>query len=199
MTVTAVPLTGSNRTSILVSAAQQGIRRAQEDLFEHCLPRVRHIVSLRMGKKLRQMMVPQDIIQEVMFMTLNGPKRFKPGSKGSFRNWLARRVEREIVDLTRRSVSRLRHQGRTLSILRTSIFRDREPRSGAQAEELENKIEEALLQLPKHYREVIILRRLCEMSYREIAETMGFAEEHYARQGFKRALKKLKEILQCLP
>ena len=44
-------------------------------------------------------------------------------------------------------------------------------------------------------REIIVLRQLCQMTYAEVAEAMGFAEEATARKACSRALKKLADEL----
>src|SRR5262245_12995939 len=88
-------------TILLVRAAQRGDAEALEALFTRYLPRVRQIVALRLGWRLRQLLEVDDIVQEVLLDAFQGLGQFEPRSEGSFRNWLARTVEREIVDTSR--------------------------------------------------------------------------------------------------
>ena len=187
-------------TNGLVRRAQKGDTRALEDLFSRYLPRVRQIVALRTGQKLRQMLELDDIVQEVLLKLLRGLERFEAKSEGSFRHWLARCAECEIVDRARhldrkkRGGDRIRRFADCDSrLLRSSIFHDDDatPSELAQADELAERIEDELLAMSEHNREVIILRAVCGMSYSEVAEELGI-EQVSARVAFSRAIDKLK-------
>jgi RNA polymerase sigma-70 factor (subfamily 1) len=196
---------GSARTFELVRAAQAGDRRALEDLFARYLPRVRQIVALRMGRRLRELEDVDDVAQDVLLKAFQGLERFEQRSEGAFRNWLAACVECEIADKARRAGARKRGGGKVRrfadcesGLLISSVFAGREPTPSAvaRARELAERIEEALIALPRHHREVVILRNLCEMSYEEIAETMALGSAQTARKAVSRALRKLKESLE---
>jgi len=191
-------------TISLVKSAQQGSRKALEDLFCRYLPRVRQIVALRLGYRQRLFVEVEDIVQDTLLKVFEGLHRFEQRSEGSFRNWLARCVECQIVDSAREMGAKKRGAGgakRFADIrgetLTSSVFPAEGPTPSkvAQGKEAQEKLEEALLGLPQHYREVIVLRQLCEMSYPEIAKTMGFNEEASARKACSRALQKLREAL----
>ena len=192
------------QTTCLVRSAKAGDRQALEDLFARYLPRVRQIVALRLGERQRRFIEAEDIVQEAFLKALQGLERFEHRSEGSFRNWLARCVECEIVDSVRRLKARKRGGGKVrlfgdfcTESLFSSVFAGREPTPSkvAEAREAEERIEEAILELPEHYREVIILRQLCEMSYAEVASLMGFVQEETARKACSRAIQKLKRAL----
>ena len=186
-----------NTTVRWVRAAQAGNRQAVEDLFARYAPRVRQIVSLRMGTRLRQYMELEDVTQQVLLKAFQGLDRFEHKSEGSFCNWLAECVACEVASLARKMDTEKRGEGREREPLLSSVFADRGPTPSqvAQANETEERMEEALLAMPKKYREVIILRHLCDMSYKEIAAQMGFSQEVNARKAFSRAIKKLEETL----
>jgi RNA polymerase sigma-70 factor (ECF subfamily) len=144
------------------------------------------------------------VVQESLLRALQGLERFEERSEGGFRDWLARCVEHEIIRQARRALAakRGRGEGRRLSELDTgflaaSVFSsgDPSPSQFAQASELAERLEAALLALPDHYRELIVLRQLCEMSYAEIARVFGYAQETTARMAFSRASQKLKAAL----
>ncbi|MBI4606734.1 MAG: sigma-70 family RNA polymerase sigma factor [Planctomycetes bacterium] len=187
----------------LVRAAQGGDSAALERLFARCLPRVRQIVALRMGRRLREMLEIEDLVQEVLLKVLKGLERFEQRSEGGFSNWLAKLVECEVIDQRRRGERRKRGGGRVRrftdldsSVLVSSIMAGREPTPSAlaRAEELTEKLEEALFLLAEHQREVIVLRAVCGLSYAEVAAELGIGEEGAARLAFFRALKKLKAL-----
>lgn len=189
----------------LVRGAQDGQRDAMEELFARYLPRVRTIVALRMGFRLRQLADVEDLVQESLLKIFQGLDRFEQRSEGTFRNWLSHCVEYEIAGFARKVSAKKRGGGNARRfgdydsrfLLSTSILASAEPDPAdvAGARELEEQIEEALLAMPVHYREVILLRQLCELSYAEVAEALGLKSEDAARQACSRALRKLKATL----
>jgi RNA polymerase sigma factor (sigma-70 family) len=192
-------------TTELVRAAQVGDRAALESLFARYLPRVRRIVALRMGQRLRQFVEIDDVVQDVLLDVLKGLARFEPRSEGSFRNWLARCVEREIVDRLRAETRQKRGGGRVRrfgdcdsSLLRSSIFgADLEsPSAHLRASEMAEHIENALLEMPEYQRDLIVLRALCAMSYKEIAAELGISRQATVRSACSRALQMLAERLR---
>ncbi len=191
-------------TTLLVRAAQAGDAAALETLFTRYLPRVRQIVALRMGRRLRQLIEIDDVVQEVLLDAFKGLKSFEPRSEGSFRNWLARCVEREIVDSVRTESRKKRGGGAVrrfsdydTSLLGSSIFGAdaTSPSAGVRADEFGQRIEEALLQMPAYQRDLIVLRALCDMSYAEVAAELGISREETVRVAYSRALKQLEERL----
>lgn len=184
-------------TVVLVEAAKGGDRHAAEELFARYLPRVRQIVALRTGHRLRRLVEVDDITQEVLLRAVQGLERFEHRSEGSFLSWLADCVVCEIAAIARRFGARKRGAGWQREPLLSSVLADRGPRPSqlAEAAETEERLEEALHALPDHYREVIILRHLCGMSYEEVARAMGFRQEVNARKAFSRAVRKLEAMI----
>ena len=193
-------------TVCLVRAAQSGDDQAVDALFSRYLPRVRQIVALRMGWGLRRFLEIDDVTQDVFLKVFRNLGRFQHHSEGSFRNWMAHCVECEIIDQARKIKAKKNGGIRvqrfySTDSLHVSIFRDQGPTPCQifKAKELEEKIERALLNIPKHYREVIIMRQLCGMSYREMAKAMGFGKEATVRKACSRALRKLREMIESEP
>ena len=191
-------------TTLLVRAAQAGDAAALETLFARYLPRVRQIVALRTGRRLQQLIEIDDIVQEVLLDVFKGLEKFEPRSEGSFRNWLARCVEREIADCVRTETRKKRGGGAVRrfsdydsSLLGSSIFGadPTSPSDGVRADEFGQRIEEALLQMPAYQRDLIVLRALCDMSYAEVAAELGISREETVRVAYSRALRQLKERL----
>lgn len=189
----------------LVVAAQKGNSSAFEDLFQRYLPRVRRIVALRMGTRLRQFLDMEDVVQESLLKIFQSIGRFDHKTEGSFRHWLARCVECELIDSARRmeaqkrggnKVRRFGDCGPEMTMVHVPISRGPTPSGVVQARELEEKLDDALLRMPERPRELVILRRLCEMSYEEIAEVMEFPTESAARRAVARALKDLEKLVE---
>ncbi len=188
----------------LVRDAQGGDERALDDLFRRYLPRTRRIVACRMGWRLRQLEEHEDIVQATLLRVFQGLDRFEARTEGSFRHWVASCVECTIRNAVRDSRRMKRGGGkvrRWSELANESVsgimFAAGSPTASAiaQASEAEERIERALLELPDRYREVIVLRDLCGMSYAEVAEAIGAEREATVRQVHVRAVQKLKDLL----
>lgn len=199
------PKDATNNTTVLVSAARDGDRLALERLFERYLPRVRQIVAVRMGKRLRAIAEVEDLVQDAMVKVLQGLGSYEPRSEGSFRSWLARCVQNAIVDRAREQEAAKRGAGKLRRFadlgstrLSDSVFAGKDPTASAilRGKEFEERLEEALLGLEEHQREIIVLRYLCEMPYEEVASAMGFQEVTSARRACARAVHKLLAVLE---
>jgi RNA polymerase sigma-70 factor (ECF subfamily) len=86
-----------------------------------------------------------------------------------FFSWLYRILLNECLNM-RRSRRRLER------IDPTAAAADN-PHEAAQAAETRAKVQAALVQLPKAYREVVVLRHFAGLSYQEMAETLAIPEK----------------------
>ncbi|MEM7231403.1 MAG: RNA polymerase sigma factor [Planctomycetota bacterium] len=188
------------KTVVLVAAIQSGDSNALEELFGRYLPRVRQTVALRLGRRLRDMVDIEDVVQESLVRALRGIDNFQHGSDGSFRNWLSRCVQSAIVDIARSETRKKRGEGKVRrfsdqdsSILHDSIFGGGggSPSEHAVAGELVERLEEELLKLPEHERELVVMRSVCGMSFAEIAAEVGITSAATVRVAFHRVSKKL--------
>lgn len=195
---------GFARTTYLVQQAQAGNREALDDLFARYAPRVFRIVALRLGRTAKDFRDVEDVAQDALLNLFQKLDRFQHRTEGSFRNWVAKCVQRSVYDYLREANAQKRGQGRVrrfgeydIENLAEVLFPAKGPTPSefARERELESKLEAALLAMSKHHREVIILRHLCEMEPKEVAEAMGFEKVGAARQACHRALRKLKEAL----
>ena len=189
----------------LVRAAQTGDGAALDRLLERYLPRVRQIVALRAGWRVRQMVDIEDVVQDVLLRVLKGLEQFEVRSEASFRNWLARCVEREIVDTKRHETRQKRGGGNVrrfgdcdASVLHSSIFGGdlSTPSAHARAGELADRLEDALLEMPEYQRELIVMRAVCGMSYSELAAELGIENEGAVRVAYSRALGILRQSVE---
>lgn len=127
--------------------------------------------------------IAEDVTQEV-FMTLVGrdPRMFDParGSLAAYlygvaRNQVLRRLEKErhFVAMTDETMEDGNGSAGTASAEYTSDGRD--PLAELARHELIETVQQAVLALPAHYREVVVLCELHEMSYAEAAAALGCA------------------------
>jgi RNA polymerase sigma-70 factor, ECF subfamily len=188
----------------LVRGAQAGDREALDDLFSRYLPRVRRIVSLRLGCPIRDFAVHEDLVQESLLRAFEKLDQFEDLSEGTFYNWISSCVASAVNLHFRKLGARKRGGGKAKVFadfaggdLSASIFPSTEPgpRTRAIARELEEKIEEALLGMKSHHREVIVLRHICGMTSEESAKELGFSSASTARKVLERAMAELRERL----
>ena len=193
-----------DETLALVRAARDGDSCALEALFERYYPRVCRIVSLRLGQTMRRFLDHEDLVQDSLMDAFRSLDGFGRRSEGSFRNWLACVVENNIRDQWRRATAAKRGGVPAPSmpkcgdsLLSESLFPGRgpTPSQAAAARELEERLEQALLSLDERLRRVIEMRRLCGMSYAEIAEELELGGESSARSLLARAVSKLSSYL----
>lgn len=188
----------------LLREARDGQSRAVEELFTRYLPRVRQIVALRLGYPQRDFATYEDLVQESLLRVFEKLDTFEVRTEGTFYHWVATCVMTSINRHFRRQGAQKRGAGKVCRLdgnrsggLTASVLAHGAPgpRTEAMARELEDTLEQALLRLKSHHREVIILRHLCAMSSTEIADTMGFASAATARKVLSRAMEALKTVL----
>ena len=188
----------------LLRDARGGKRTAMEDLFTRYLPKVRRIVALRLGFPLRDFALYEDLVQESLLRAFEKLDTFEEMTEGTFQNWIASCVMSSINLYFRKEGAKKRGKGKIRPLkglksegLSVSIFKAKGPGPStvASSRELEDRIEEVLLGLKSHHREVIILRHLCDMSSQEIADAMGFGNPATARKVLSRAMEQLKARL----
>ncbi len=112
----------------------------------------------------------EDLVQETYVKALKGFSGFRPGT--NFRAWIYRILRNTF--LTSRTGLRVSHtmsldDGQELEQISTSET----PESVLLARVDQQTIRAALEQLPTHFREIILLCDVEEMSYQEIAETLS--------------------------
>ena len=190
-------------TKVLLVAAQKGDRSALDELFERLLPRVRRIAALRMGCRESELWDREDLVQETLIDAFQNLEDFEHRNEGALCDWLATMVQNNLRDHHRRRKAAKRDVGRIAprrghsTVLSDSVLGhdSTTPSRIAQAAELEQQVETALLALDERQRRVIELRKLCEFSFEEIATELGFSSPSSARSLFSRAMSELAERL----
>jgi RNA polymerase sigma-70 factor (ECF subfamily) len=185
----------------LVREAQGGDRAALESLFERYLPRVRQIVALRLGFQPSQFDQHEEIVQEALVNTFKNLDRYEERSQATFRHWISKCVVNSIRQHFRRAGAQKRGSGQVKLFgsyeredASAIVFQGDEPTPSVVygRKEVLQKVEQALLEMKEHWREVIVQRLFCEMSYAEIGEEMGIREEATVRKLFSRAMSELR-------
>ncbi len=189
---------GSDPTTDLVLAAQQGSRSALDMLFVRYLPRVRQIVALRLGRPVRDIYAYEDIVQDALLNVFMRLRSFDAASEWRFRNWAATCVTNSVREHFRRARAGKRggdlpsYPYESQDLLATVVAgEDADPVKLAELAEFSERIEAALLSLPQTQRELIIKARLCGMSAAAIAGDADPVKMARIRKQLSRALRRL--------
>ncbi|HEX6812833.1 MAG TPA: sigma-70 family RNA polymerase sigma factor [Planctomycetota bacterium] len=185
-----------------VRAARSGDRTALNELLTCYLPWVRQAVASRLRRPWREWCEFDDIVQESLLDAFRSLEAFVE-HEGSFGNWLAGIVLNNVRDAARKSARQRRNPDRVELQLDGPVSggapaiasRDASPSQVAQAQELEDRVERAMLALSDTHREILVLRDRCNLQYSEIAMQLGFKNEDTARALHHRALRRLEAWL----
>lgn len=173
----------------LISRCQQGDQEALRAIFEQYQKKVYRIAY----GVVREREDAHDVVQEVFIKLFRSIKNFR--GKSQFYTYLYRMAMNTALDHVRKMkktrATSLDEEG---SPQPADEIEDR-PEHNLYRKELEEKLKEALDKLPADQKATLIFREIEELSYQEIAETMGcsigtvMSRLHYGR-------KKLQELLK---
>lgn len=173
------------KTQELVILAKGGDDTALEQLCSIYGERVRRIIRLRMGSKIRPRLDSMDLVQDALVSALGGFGDFTYKNEGDFLRWLSRITQNKLRDnldkiyTDKRDIRKeVRHQnnppttgggfvGSPEPIAHTT------PSVIMSKKEDLDKLEKAIDQLKPDYREVIVLAKIDGLSYKEIADKLG--------------------------
>ena len=190
-------------TLSLVRAAQGGDRAAMDALFSRYLPRVRQIVALRLGYGWRSFAAYEDLVQDALMRLFSKLESFEERPEGTFRNWVAVCVANSVRNSLRKERPVGPGGARMVPIhakedddTALRLLDDQPgPSTIHRGKEMLDRIEKALLEMKEEHREPILLRKFCEMSYEEVAATLGLPSEAAARKAVSRGIAVLRERL----
>jgi RNA polymerase sigma-70 factor (ECF subfamily) len=175
----------SQKTQELVVQAKEGDNSAQDRLCRAYGERVRRIVRLRMGSKLRSKLESMDLVQDVLMCALRDLGGFTYRNEGDFLRWLSAIAENRLRDNLnklhadkrdiRKEVPLDNYRPTTaggfigtpgpIVVTTPSVIMSRK-------EDLD-KLEKAIDKLRPEYREVIMLAKIEELSYRQIGDRLS--------------------------
>lgn len=180
-----------------VLRAQAGDLRA----FDELVTRHRNRVYAMIRNMIHHEADAWDLAQEVFIKAWGALPRFEV--KARFSTWLYRIAHNTVYDWTRRRRpeagaewnDEVLGQERIDPASRTTPSMGRRPDEELSNEELRVKIEAALAKLSPEHREVVLLKDVQGLAYKEIAEVTGatigtvMSRLHYARQKLQTLLK----------
>ena len=173
----------------VISRCQQGDQEALRAIFEQYQKKVYRIAY----GVVREREDARDIVQEVFIKLFRSIKNFR--GKSQFYTYLYRMTMNTALDHVRKMkktrASSLDEEG---SPQPTDEIEDRPDRIFYK-KELEGKLKEALEKLPADQKATLIFREIEELSYQEIAGTMGcsigtvMSRLHYGRRRLQELLR----------
>jgi RNA polymerase sigma-70 factor (subfamily 1) len=202
-------------TEVLINQCKLGDSEAFHKLYARYQAKILRIVRLKLDNKTRDLLKLQsmDVFQEVFFTAFSKIQDFKPMTKGSFCHWLSRIVENHIKDLLDHALAQKRKASggeqpldeiqemgsngglRLGDILPATIT---SPTQYLLRRNIASAIDDIMLQLNDQEREIIILHKYEELTFREIAE-MSERQEDAVRKQFHRAFIKLMSFAEKDP
>lgn len=166
----------------LIGRAQRGDQEAVAALLVRYEERLRRIVRIRMGARLRATMDSVDIVQDVFVAAANQLSQAEFKHSGAVLNWLACIAQRRLLDEKRRMHAIKRDIGRNRaldfeldgsSIGWAPADPGDSPSQVAARSELGELIDSTLCELDEPHREVILLRHYCGGAWPEVASELG--------------------------
>ena len=173
----------------LIERVLQGNRPALDHLM-----RRHHAVAYRVAcRLLRHEADALDAVQDGFVNVLSHLDRFR--GQSSFRTWLLRIVSNAALDIGRAKNRRdTRFLAPTEDFHAVHDFRGIPLDYGLERADLRGKLDDALATLPEVQRQTFVLHVDGDLSYREVAETLGISigtvmsRLFYARQRLREAL-----------
>ncbi len=169
--------------------------------------RLRKMVAVRMHEQLASRIDPSDVIQDAMAEASKKLPEYLDDRPMSFYPWLRRFVRQRLVQLHRHHLdaqqrSVRREKGSELPLSEASgvqlaeqlICSGTSPSDGVIRKELRGQVRQALEQLSKHDREVLVLLYLEQLSVHEASEVLEISRRALNMRHL-RALQRLKPIL----
>ncbi len=196
------------RSLDLVRAAQGGDDTALNRLFERYYERVRRVVRMRLGKRLRTALDSGDILQETFTAAVRSFDSFEMRDEASLINWLSKLAERQIIAAADYHGAKKRDRRREVALANpisgevAAEFKFEYtantplPDEKAADEEQAAVMESCVGELSEEYRELVILRHYVGASWETVAEITQRPSPDAARMMHARAMIELGRLLK---
>lgn len=186
---------------LLVRRAQAGEHDALDELLRRYGEQVSVAIRQRLSSDLRRRFETEDVFQSSAVITLEDLRGLHYRGEIALVAWLRTVAERRLLGAARRHHAARRDVRREVQLKDPGAIPagDTTPPERAERAEAEADIEQAIARLPGEERRVIQLRSYEGLSFREIAEAMRLPSKNAARDLFRRALRKMGELVETDP
>jgi RNA polymerase sigma-70 factor (ECF subfamily) len=193
-------------TDQLLDRVVQGESSAAAALLTRHEQRLRRMVSLRLDPRLAARVDPSDVVQDTLAEAHRRLIDYAADRRIPFYPWLRGIAWDKLVEMTRRhimaqrrsvnrEVTQLDLSGDSQMILIDRLMAlDATPSEQMLRQEVQDRVQQAILQLSPRDREVIVLKHLEELSVPEIAAVLNVDQEAvYSR--YRRAIQRIHRLL----
>lgn len=193
-------------TDQLLNLVESGQAAAADALLQRHKPRLRRMVMLRIDPRLKSRLDASDVVQETLAEAHRRLPDYVKSRDMPFYPWLRAiawdkliEMKRRHIDADRRTVLKeighLDLSGDSELILARRVLKlTRTPSQQLIREEMRDRVRKAIATLPPRDHEVIVLRHLESLSFKEICAVLGQSEDAvYSR--YRRAIQHLHRLL----
>lgn len=193
----------------LIRDAQGGDEGAYDRLFRRYQDRLRLVIRLRMGRRLRSVLDSGDVLQETLLAAVKAFDRFEARDEASLVNWLSKLAERQIQGALDHHGAQKRDLARnvplhvhppslsTRNLLHQLVGESTPPLDNVVEAEQSAAIETCVAELPEDLRELIVLRDYMQAPWDTVAEECARPSADAARMAHARALVELGKCLRA--
>lgn len=192
----------------LIRKAREGDPACRDELFGLCRDYLHFIARAEVESWLRVKVDASDVVQQTMLEAHRDFERFSGDSEKEWLGWLRRILSHNVADFVRhyRGTAK-RQQRREVPIRRAGSeiigqagVQEPAGRGGTPSQELirlddELCVAAAIAEMPKDYREVIMLRNFQRLQFSEIAEQMDRSRPA-VQMLWMRAIKRLQVAIE---
>lgn len=173
--------------SLLIPQSRMGEKRAREELFAELKGYLDVIADQNLDMGARQKVGVSDIVQCSFIRVIENFEDFRGETSGELKAWINRIVKNEINRVYRTYSTEKRNTSREVSISPKTddsmaagfvpVDTEVTPASGSLKSEQRQRVHDILGQLKPDHAEVIRLRNIESLSYKEIGERMERSEK----------------------
>ncbi len=182
--------------SLLIPQCKDGDTGARDQLLNEMQGFLQLVANQNMDAKLRQKIGTSDIVQNSLIKLVERFEQFQGESSIEFRGWLKRIVVNEINSKRRAFLTKKRNTSREITIEAqgTGQFHAHPsddqltPSSQAMAQERIDRFHIVLEQLSEDHAQVIRLRNIERLSFKEIGEKMDRSEDAVSKLWYRAIL-----------
>ena len=187
----------------LVLRHQEGDAAALGLLLERYQARLRRIVHIRLGGRLRRNLETMDIVQEANAVAMRKIGDLELRDHASILRWLSTIALNKIRDAhdfftaERRDVDRVvALDGEWAAVARDRSGDTPSPHDAAERKELHEVLDDCMTELTPEYQEVILLRDYSGGSWEYVTQALGSPTIHAAQELHRRAWIRLRRLVR---
>jgi RNA polymerase sigma-70 factor (ECF subfamily) len=187
----------------LLSRAHAGSQEALGQLLDTCRRYLLLVANQELSPVLRAKVAPSDLVQETLLEAGRDFSRFQGSSEEDLLGWLRGILRNNLATIHRHFEAGKRQASREVPLAETPVSElghrildpADTPSQQALARERDEQMEQAMQQLPEHYRQVLVWHATDGLSFVQIADKLGNSPDA-VRKLWGRAVEELARRLE---